>query len=118
MQLATFETKQEMQLVANATPTSYCAFGKRLKSSSCSNYVSGGYWVSASDIGQQPGHFLWVDRSKVGVDLWAASNPNYFGPGKETCVYLSIAGQNLLDSSCKGDGNWICELPPKDLPCL
>jgi len=74
--------------------------------------------VDASDIGQQPGQFVWADGTKVDEAFWYNSNPNDFGTGKETCVFLLAPDGHLVDISCTFAGiSFICEVAEKDLTC-
>jgi len=74
---------------------------------------SGWFWVDASDIGQQPGHFAWSDGRKVNntfSNFWYSGEPNNFGTGKETCVFLSADSGKLRDEPCSHSRAIICEL--------
>jgi len=77
--------------------------------------------VDASDIGQQPGHFSWSDGRKVNdafSNFWESGQPDDFGAGKETCVWLRADSGKLRDSPCAKNWAIICEVAAKDLPCL
>ncbi|XP_065346086.1 alpha-N-acetylgalactosamine-specific lectin-like [Cloeon dipterum] len=61
------------------------------------------WWVDASDIGQEPGHFRWGNGQELprNSSLWQEEQPNSFGPGKKTCVfYSSFFGKHLFDTIC------------------
>jgi len=76
-------------------------------------------WVSASDLGQRPGHFLWADGEKVDAAFWESKYrcPRDFGSGKETCVIFISETGKLGDKNCAKTFDFICELAPGDLPC-
>ncbi|XP_059477495.1 C-type lectin domain family 4 member F-like isoform X2 [Neocloeon triangulifer] len=72
------------------------------------------WWLSASDIGQRPGEFRWIDGSPIDKNLWdkQSGEPDDHGEDKQTCV-LIISGENkrLYDDPCTLEHNIICELP-------
>jgi len=122
MQLANFETEEEMIQVTELRPMACKSF----KNSLCSklskiffnlntcNYDADylHYWVSASDIGHEPGQFFWPGGRKVDSDMWDRNTihqPNDFGEGKETCVKLGRYSK-LIDDPCSGADFFICEL--------
>jgi len=81
--------------------------------------VKGEHWLDASDIGQQPGHFLWADGTKVDRALWGSGEPDHFSAGKEACVELNANTRRLYDVPCSIDFySFICEVAEKDLPCF
>jgi len=86
-----------------------------------SSFLSEWYWVDASDIGQQPGHFAWSDGRKVNdtfSNFWVSGNPGDFGAGKEACVYLVADSGKFGDYQCKSkDKAFICEMAAKHLFC-
>jgi len=78
---------------------------------------SGAYWVGASDIGQQPGHFVWQSDWTKAVDaaFWMSGQPRVFGAGKEACV--DVFEGKLRDQECSNTISFVCELDKNDLPC-
>jgi len=81
--------------------------------------------VGASDVGQEPGLFMWEEgfellkRSKGNwKTLWEDHEPDDFGHGKETCVWLDQDTGNLCDRPCRENMFFICELAPRDQYCL
>jgi len=77
--------------------------------------------MDASDIGRTPGQFFWPDGTNVNSlfsSFWFGSNPNEFGVGKETCVFLSCDYTKFFDSPCDWNKTFVCELAAKDLPCF
>jgi len=84
------------------------------------NYIADHhYWVSASDIGHEPGQFFWPGGRKVDSDMWDRNTihqPNDFGEGKETCVNLGRYSK-LIDDPCSGADFFICELEAEDANC-
>jgi len=80
--------------------------------------VADNFWVDASDVGQQPGQFVWADGTKVDEALWQSGEPNNFGAGREACVYLFTESGKLRDFFCSyTEISFICEVADKDLPC-
>jgi len=137
MELASFHTKMEFEDVVRNNPKrgqSACEFAilyypvvdyyffakQKLKSLSKLSSHSGSYWVGASDIGQNPGHFLWADGTEVDNTFWYTGTfPSRYGSGKETCVDLWAGNGKLHDVPCNDlRSSMICELPPKDQLCL
>jgi len=76
------------------------------------------FWVGASDVGQQPGHFLWSDGRKVDGALFKSGEPSHFGSGKETCVRLVSSQGKLFDQPCSSMLYFVCKLAKKDHQCL
>jgi len=77
-----------------------------------------GYWIGASDVGQEPGHFMWANNKKVDTTLWATGNPKEFGTGKKTCVNVGAKNGYLYDGNCSTGYYYMCQLAYTDLPCL
>jgi len=73
-------------------------------------FVADQFWMDASDIGQQPGHFVWADGTKLDAALWASGQPNDFFGGKEICVSLYTGNGNLFDYPCVYSLSFICEV--------
>ncbi|CAB3359416.1 Hypothetical predicted protein [Cloeon dipterum] len=70
-----------------------------------------GSWLSASDIGRRPGHFVWRGGERVSreKDWWAKNEPNDFGKGKEACI--GVFNDSLFSDPCNYTAHFICELP-------
>jgi hypothetical protein len=72
------------------------------------------FWVSASDIGHEPGQFYWADGHAVNSSLWEAKEPNSFGAGKETCTEINsrkFGKTELRDRNCASlNWNILCEV--------
>lgn len=69
------------------------------------------FWVSASDVGQTPGHIHWADGSLVEHSMWRAGEPNQFGRGTESCVVFDSQHKLLLDEHCTDRKYVMCEVP-------
>ncbi|XP_059489941.1 C-type lectin domain family 4 member K-like isoform X1 [Neocloeon triangulifer] len=69
------------------------------------------FWLSASDMGQSAGHFLWGDGSELKhiSRWWKDGEPNAFGAERETCV--SIYKSKLFDQPCSDKTFFVCQLP-------
>jgi hypothetical protein len=67
--------------------------------------------LSASDIDKTPGQFYWVDGSHVDNAMWYKEEPNDFGEGKQTCVFLHTAITKLVDEKCDNLLHILCEVP-------
>jgi len=123
MQLATLKTVDKIQKLSDANPhkaiRSCKLFLLFLKWRLKTIFVAVAFWVDASDVGQQPGQFVWQsDGSKVDAANWGPGNPDDFGAGKKACVYLSTYNAKLGDSPCIYAGwAFVCELAEQDLPC-
>jgi len=83
-------------------------------------FVAGDFWVSASDVGQPAGQFVWADGRKVDDGLWfnldpTQKQPNAFGPGKETCAIFSIKSGDLWDFPCSEHKFLVCQVPQQCL---
>jgi len=76
--------------------------------------------VDASDVGQEPGQFVWQsDGTKVDAALWARGNPDHFGAGEDAGVYLKTEHGKLFDYRCSSAHfSFICEVAEKDFACL
>jgi hypothetical protein len=76
--------------------------------------VAGGYefWLSATDIGQKPGIFRWLDGTNVDSLTWERTyaDPNEFGQGKETSAFLSVMKARLYDGPCYHLHSTLCEV--------
>lgn len=75
-----------------------------------------GFWLAASDIGQNPGSFKWTDRTPVDGFLWMTDYDfsqyrNAFGSGKTTCVGIDTRTGKLFNRSCTDNANTMCEVP-------
>lgn len=80
-----------------------------------------GFWLSANDIGQTAGRFVWSDESMVDSTMWDKANgqPSHFAAGKQTCVYLRTSNAKLHDYTCLIDHRYImCEIPAALFYCL
>ncbi|XP_065350011.1 pulmonary surfactant-associated protein A-like isoform X1 [Cloeon dipterum] len=67
-------------------------------------------FVSATDIGQNPGNFYWADGSILdrNSSMWLEDNdPDAYGVGKETCVYMTDG--KLADATCINYAYFVCE---------
>lgn len=70
-------------------------------------------------MGRTAGEFHWTDGTPVYQSTWQKGEPNSYGKGKETCVYLDTGFAKLLDWSCTTSGPYIlCEVPPALASCL
>lgn len=78
------------------------------------------FWVSATDIGQEPGKFVWSDNRTVDASWWdtASGDPSDFGQGNKTCVYLHPKAKALCDHTCKYLTYSLCQLPGKLASCV
>jgi len=119
MQLATLKTEDEFKKISDGNPYRISKlFTDEFFENEDKNYfVSDDFWVDASDIGQQPGHFVWQsDGTRVDAALWESGWPDSFGAGKETCGFLRTANRKLFDTSCSSAGrSFICQVAKKDL---
>jgi len=128
MQLVTLKTSEKMKKLSDANPHKgtkilkscydlvYC---KRRRKQAF--FAADRSWVDASDVGQQPGHFSWADGTEMDAAFWfnGHSEPNSFGAGRETCVFLYSGNGKLYDLTCsRSDISFICEVAEKDLLCL
>ncbi|CAB3379314.1 Hypothetical predicted protein [Cloeon dipterum] len=92
LQLASFETPKKLSTFWN----------------SASSYVWGP-WTSGSYFGHQPGEFHWGNGQRISTDMWRLGQPDEFGVGKESCVYVYDGA--LYDEPCTDKNNVICEQP-------
>ncbi|XP_065336357.1 lectin-like isoform X2 [Cloeon dipterum] len=75
------------------------------------------WWVSATDVGNEPGNFTWLDGEILSGEsaLWdkREQEPNNFGDGKKACVvlhsHLSEKFYWLWDLNCETQAFSICE---------
>jgi hypothetical protein len=109
LELAIVDSEHELKLVYNARPDkrSMCLAASVKKGFKMYPF-SVTYWLGASDIGQQPGDFRWMDGWKVYKGMWASGDPNDHGQGNETCVNFFDA--KLLDSPCHYVRNYVCKV--------
>jgi len=123
MQLATLKTSYKIKTLSDANPhkgnVRKLVRPSLLKTKIQNSFVADYFWVDASDVGQQPGQFVWQsDGTKVDEAFWRIGQPNDFGAGEETCVNLWTGNGELFDFRCSRlDISFICELAEKDLPC-
>jgi len=108
-------------ILLNETPANYIIFERCYWKQRGKLYlfVADKFWVGASDVEQQPGHFVWQsDGTKVDEALWKFGYPDRFGAGRETCVYFGTESGRLFDYRCNhAILSFICEVAQKDLPC-
>jgi hypothetical protein len=79
-----------------------------------------GVWMDASDMGQKSGQFYWADGMQVDNSTWLKGNPDHFGPGKQSCVYIHSGNKNiaLADWQCSGTSYTLCEVPAPLRSCV
>jgi len=76
------------------------------------------FWLSASDIGRQPGHFHWSDGTPLGKNMWDEGILDAFGADKQACVALVVEVAALSDYACTQVSNVLCEVSPAFLSCF
>lgn len=69
------------------------------------------FWVSATDIGREPGQFQWADGTPVDSKMWNPGYPNQFYKGREICVCLYTFRAKLYDIACSATAYVLCEVP-------
>jgi hypothetical protein len=78
------------------------------------------FWVGATDMGNTAGNFYWEDGRKVDVAWWdyTLGQPDNYGSGKKTCVYLNTYQLNkLFDRECHYSYHYICKVGVKYSDC-
>ncbi|KAH8260076.1 hypothetical protein KR026_002644, partial [Drosophila bipectinata] len=101
-ELVTFETKEEMDAVAEYISDTFLP----------------GYWTSGNDHATMGKHMWFSNAQPILSDLWYTTEPNNF-EGDERCVILlykePLSSQNrtgLHDVGCKTrKSRYICEAP-------
>jgi len=87
---------------------------QQLKNIQFCDSTAWGPWTSGSYNGYQPGDFHWGNGQKISPNMWRLGQPDEFGPGKESCVYIYDGA--LYDESCTEKNNVICEQVPLQPP--
>jgi len=117
MQLVTLKTREKMQKLNDSIPSTTVASKFFTSQNSILFVISAHFWVDASDVGQQPGHFVWADGTEVNTDraLWYRSYPFNFGAGKETFIVFWTGYGQFIDAIISRTLSFICELAKEDL---
>ncbi|XP_059489537.1 low affinity immunoglobulin epsilon Fc receptor-like [Neocloeon triangulifer] len=92
LELASFETKNKLSSFWNAASSTVW-----------------GPWTSGSYYGHQPGEFHWANGQKISPSMWRLGQPDEFGFGKDSCVYVYDGA--LYDEPCTDKNHVICEQP-------
>jgi hypothetical protein len=75
------------------------------------------FWLSASDIGRQPGQFRWSDGTPLDKNMWHEGIIEALGASKQACVALVVEVAALSDYDCTQLSNVMCEVSPGILSC-